>query len=415
MTRHDLSAWLTRHPMAGDACWMALYAPVVLLGTLSELGGPSRERWWVPFWCALILVPMLWRRRFPELLAMGAILAHLVQMAVMNGPSILNLLILTCVYSLAAYSKSPHYRWWLLAAMPVIAAETYDWAFHHEYQGDHSEMSDLKIWLITALTVMAVVGTFWVMGELSRHRMENIQALRERAEYLERERDQRARLAAQDERARIAREMHDVVAHSLSVIVVQADGGTYAASHGSAPEKQTEVAVSALRTIAETAREALSETRRLVGVLRRDDDETEYTPQATLAQVEELVERLRSAGISTTYLIEGDPESHPPLSAGAEMAAYRVIQEALTNAMKHGGPEIEVAVTVSHQERGVMLTVRDNGLGSQSGADTDGQGHGLIGMTERITSYGGKILARDRLSGGFEVVATIPTDGRTRT
>ncbi|WP_162872696.1 sensor histidine kinase [Austwickia chelonae] len=407
--------WPAPRPKAGDACWTALYAPVILLGVSLEMDGPSLELWWIPLWCALVLVPMLWRRCFPELLVVGTFLAHVVQMMVMDGPSTLNVMIPVCVYSLAAYSPSPRYRWWLGLAVPFIIAETYDWAFHHDGPEHPADLSDITVWFIATLTVVAVVGTFWVMGELSRHRLENIQILQDRAEYLERERDQRARLATQEERARIAREMHDVVAHSLSVIVVQADGGVYTVSHGSDAQKQAEVAMSALRTIAETAREALSETRRLVGVLRRDDDETEYTPQATLDQVEELVERLRHAGVRTTYLTEGDPQSHPPLSAGAEMAAYRVIQEALTNAMKHGGPDIDVAVTIQHQAKGVMLSVRDNGTGSQCGVKTDGQGHGLIGMTERVAAYGGKILARDRLSGGFEVVATIPADERTRT
>ncbi len=184
---------------------------------------------------------------------------------------------------------------------------------------------------------------------MARQRRHNVEALRERADALERERDQRTRLAAQEERSRIAREMHDIVAHNLSVIVVQADGAKYAATHGADPERRAATAAQALDTIAQTARDALAETRRLVAVLRSDGAETEYAPQASLAQLPELVARMNHAGLPTTYDEFGDPAAHPPLAQGAEMAAYRVVQEALTNVVKHAGHGVPVAVTLEHR------------------------------------------------------------------
>ena len=204
--------------------------------------------------------------------------------------------------------------------------------------------------VISWVFVAAMSVACFVPGALARQRRDMVQSLRDRADSLEREHDSMARLAAQEERARIAREMHDVVAHSLSVIVVQADGASYAVEHGDVDASRM-VAARTLATIGDTARGALGETRRLVGVLREEGEAAAYTPQATLEQVEELVAHVNDAGLPATLTQVGDERVHEALGPAQQMAAYRVVQEALTNALKHAGPAATVRVELAHRGR----------------------------------------------------------------
>ncbi|QQS02343.1 MAG: sensor histidine kinase [Austwickia sp.] len=408
MRLRDIPDWFTRHPMAGDAFWALVVMPLLLIGASGDGNSPVQGAAGLPL-AAAILVPMLWRRRHPDVLAACAVLVHLFLLLTMDHFSALSVVVPIVLYAVAAYSKHRWYRVWLgIAIFGALAAGP-------RWSTTMLELPQRIVGLIfTTMFCLAVVAAAWVSGELARQRRHNVEALRERADALERERDQRTRLAAQEERSRIAREMHDIVAHNLSVIVVQADGAKYAATHGADPERRAATAAQALDTIAQTARDALAETRRLVGVLRSDGAETEYAPQASLAQLPELVARMNHAGLPTTYDEFGDPAAHPPLAQGAEMAAYRVVQEALTNVVKHAGHGVPVAVTLEHRPDGIALAVRDEGPGSGGNATGDGHGHGLVGMRERITTYGGTLTARDRMAGGFEVLATIPAREETR-
>jgi signal transduction histidine kinase len=201
-------------------------------------------------------------------------------------------------------------------------------------------------------------------------------------------------LAARDERARIAREMHDVVAHGLSVIVVQADGARYAA------EKDPDVAVGTLETIASTGRESLTEMRRLLGLLR--DGDTGVAPQPGLADVRHLVDEARALGTR----VEADlPDPGPEVPDGIGLAAFRIVQEALTNVRKHAGPGATVRVGVAVGPD-VRVEVRDDGRGAA--APADGRGLGLVGMRERATVHGGTLEAGPAPGGGFTVSARLP-------
>lgn len=393
--------------MAGDAVWALFVAPFVVIGLAeTPAWGPDFEPLASLVGIALLLVPMLWRRRHPDILAVCVAVIHLGQVVVIDRPAVFNVIVPVALYAVAAYSRWRYYRAWFAVALVGCVLAGVDWA--HTGSGANVVVA----FLTTTFFCTAVVAASWVSGELARQRRRNVEALRERAEALERERDQRTQLATQQERSRIAREMHDVVAHNLSVIVVQADGAHYAATHGGDPAQRAETAARALQTIAETAREALTETRRLVGVLRSEGAEAEYAPQASLAQLPEVVARMSQAGLPATYAESGDPHAHPPLSQGAEMAAYRVVQESLTNVVKHAGPGVAVQVTLEHRPDGIALAIRDDGPGSGGGAGADGQGHGLIGMRERVATYGGSLVARDRMAGGFEVLASIPAADR---
>jgi signal transduction histidine kinase len=246
-----------------------------------------------------------------------------------------------------------------------------------------------------SLTLAAVVVTPWALGTAGRSRERFVDSLVERGERIEREAEQQVRLAAIEERTRIAREMHDVVAHGLSVIVVQADGARYAAA------RDPEVAHTTLATIAETGRESLTEMRRLLGLLRADD--TGAAPQPGLGDIEALVAEARELGTVHATLPDPDPDA-ASVPAGVALTAYRVAQEALSNVRRHAGPAT-TWVTVSVDDA-VTVLVEDDGHGAA--AASDGRGLGLVGMRERVEVHEGSLDVGPRPGGGFRVRARIP-------
>jgi signal transduction histidine kinase len=255
----------------------------------------------------------------------------------------------------------------------------------------------LNVRLIVAGMVFGgSVLTSWVLGDSMRYRRGYYAALEDRAARLEAERDAQAKVAAAAERARIARELHDVIAHHVSVMVVQADGAAYALR--SSPQT-TETA---LHAISRTGRQALSEMRNLLGVLRTDGDRAQLAPVPGLGELRELLDQARAAGLAVTYTLSGTPRDLPE---GAELAAYRVVQESLTNTRKHAGLAASAAVTLRYEPDGLTLEVTDDGLASSAPGSG---GHGLAGMRERIEMYGGTVQAGPLAGGGFGVVAHLP-------
>jgi signal transduction histidine kinase len=240
-----------------------------------------------------------------------------------------------------------------------------------------------------------VVFAPFVVGRLIRARRQREQLLEERAVVLEREREERARAAVADERVRIARELHDVVAHAISVIVLQARGGR---KQLDADPRQ---ASHALDAIEETATVALTEMRRLLGLLRESDEELALAPQPTLARVEELVRQVREAGLPVELSVEGEPAALPP---GVDLSAYRIVQEALTNVLKHAAP-CTARVRVRYGDDELDLEISDDGEGAVNGKGT---GHGLTGIRERVAVFGGKVDAGARPGGGYTVRARLP-------
>jgi signal transduction histidine kinase len=243
-------------------------------------------------------------------------------------------------------------------------------------------------------TAFAVIA--WVAGRAVRTRSQLTEELHEAAVRAEEAHDAELARAAAEERRRIAREMHDVVAHSVSVMVVQAGGARRILEHD--PER----AVEAARHIEETGRAALVEMRRLLGVLHHGEDAgAERAPAPGMAQLDALVERSRAAGLPVELTVEGEPRSLP---AGLDLAAYRVLQESLTNVLKHAGTApTEVLVHWGDEE--LRLAVADRGPGPDPGQEG---GHGLVGMAERMRLYGGELETGRRAGGGFEVRARIP-------
>ncbi|HKA26502.1 MAG TPA: histidine kinase [Gaiellaceae bacterium] len=246
-----------------------------------------------------------------------------------------------------------------------------------------------------ALSRLVGFSLAWVIGDSIRVRRRYIAALEERAERLERERAAEAARAAAEEQARIARELHDVLAHNVSVMVVQA------AAANDVFDSQPERAREALQSIETTGRDALAELRRLLGIVRGDGPG--YAPQPSLDRLDELVDHVRSSGLDVAITIEGEPRELP---AGIDLSAYRVVQEALTNTLKHARAS-RAEVSLRFRPNGLDVDVRDDGVGAGNG---DGAGSGLIGMRERVAVYGGSFTAGPDPGGGFAVSARFPVE-----
>jgi signal transduction histidine kinase len=244
---------------------------------------------------------------------------------------------------------------------------------------------------------VAVLGFFtWLVALLLARRAQRAADAEERAAQLEHNQEERARVAVADERARIARELHDVIAHSVSVMTVQAGAARLLLAGD--PQR----ALEPLLAVEETGRQALAEMRRLLGVLRDDAGEPTLVPQPGLDDLPMLAATVREAGLEVEMAVEG---TQRPLPAGVELAAYRILQEALTNTLKHAGAA-RAQVTVRYAPESVLLEVRDDGRATTA----DGHGHGLLGMRERAALYGGELQAGPLPRGGFAVRARLPVE-----
>lgn len=235
----------------------------------------------------------------------------------------------------------------------------------------------------------------WTLGYLLERRTGEAAALERRAARLEQEREERARIAIAEERARIARELHDVVAHGVSTMVLQVGGVRRRLTEDQQRERD------ALLYVEDTGRQALAEMRRMLGMMRRADDESGLAPQPGLARLDELAHSMRAAGLSVELRVEGDPAPLPP---GLDLSAFRIVQEALTNALKHAGPA-RAAVCVRYGPRALEIEVTDDGRGQPNGHEP---GHGLVGMHERVALFGGRLEADRRAEGGYRVHAQLP-------
>jgi signal transduction histidine kinase len=241
-------------------------------------------------------------------------------------------------------------------------------------------------------------GICWLAGFALRERAEQAEAAEERAAQAEREREAAARVAVAEERARIARELHDIVAHAVSVMVLQVGVVRH-----KLPDELADDA-DALRSVERTGRAALTEMRRLLGAMRRDGDDAELAPQPGLDNLTALLEDVGSAGLPVRLHVEGEPVRLPP---AVDLSAYRIVQEGLTNALKHAHAG-HADVTVRYAREGLLLEVRDDGVGA---AASDGLGHGLVGIRERVKIYGGEMTAGAAPEGGFVLQARLPLEG----
>jgi len=344
----------------------------------------------VPLVIALA-VPVVFRRAYPVAAFAAAIAVGAIQVLINSKPNPTDLAIVILLYTLAAYTPRRTSMTGLAICLAGSAAAVLRWM-----------PGRLSMWdslLVGSIMFAGPSLIAWVFGDSMRYRRAYYTNLEDRAARLEAERDAQAQIAAAAERARIARELHDVVAHNVSVMVVQADGASYAL--GSDPDRARQ----ALAAISATGRQALAEMRRMLGVLRRDEDGTEpgRAPLPGIGQLGELLEQTRATGLAVSFTVEGVPQ---PLPDGAALAAYRIVQESLTNTRKHGGPRATAEVTLRYLEDALLLRITDDGRGAA--AASDGAGHGLTGMRERVAVYGGWVHAGPCPSGGYHVAALLP-------
>jgi signal transduction histidine kinase len=331
------------------------------------------------------------RRRWPVTLATGAVLCVLVfeRFGEVSDWMLPSLGVLVYMYTVGAHVSG---RRGQVAAAGLTALVFV--AIALDPAGSKASLADYAVSTMGFAVIPIAVGRALANRRALTHE------LHDKAARLEREREERAREAATAERMRIARELHDVVAHSVSVMVIQ----TQAARRVAPLDRDS--ARAALGVVEASGREALTEMRRMVGVLRRGDEAVAAAGAPGLDQVSALADRARAAGLPVELHIEGDAH---PLTPGLDLAAYRVVQEALTNVVKHAGPA-RARVTVRYDADELWLEVVDTGCGIE-GSPGDGGGHGLVGMHERLGLYGGELSVGSPDEGGFVVRARIPLAG----
>jgi signal transduction histidine kinase len=386
--------WLRGHPLVVDSMLALL---VMALG-LSVFGAGRVSAPAGLLFIAVLCAPVAVRRRYPAGAFAAVIVAGGLEVLLLPRPFGSDLAVIILLYTLAAYRPRRISLAGLAICLAGSAAAIAKWAPEHTVHSLYT--------LGAAAAVFAGPAVLaWLLGDSMQWRRSYYRGLEERAARLERERDAQAQIAVAAERARIARELHDVVAHNVSVMVVQADGAAFALE--TSPDKTRQ----ALTAISRTGRQALAEMRSLLGVLRSADDEgADLAPQPGVEQLAGLLEHTRAAGVPVSFAVEGVPCPLPP---GAALTAYRIVQESLTNVRKHGGPAVTAAVTLRFCEDQVVIKVTDDGRsrsgrgGAVSDAD-DGLGHGLIGMRERAEVYGGTVTAGPRPGGGWRVTAILP-------
>lgn len=336
--------------------------------------------------------PLAWRRRAP-LAVLAVIFAPLFAMRAAGhslDSAYIMLVLLVAFHAVGAYLERRRAIAGLVLGLSLLAALL-------TAESLLASSGDPEPPVVEDFVFLSVIlGVVWAGSVALRERSLRTGELERRADRLEREREERARAAVAEERGRIARELHDVVAHSVSVIAVQT-GSMRRRLSRERPEDAEQLAA-----VERTARQALAEMRRMLGLLRADGDEPSLAPQPGVEQVDRLVEQVRSAGLPVELSVEGEQRSLPP---GVDLAAYRIVQEALTNVLKHAGAE-GASVALRYGERGVELEISDDGRGP-NGTPTEG-GHGLVGMRERVALYGGSLRTGAGHNGGFTVLAHLP-------
>jgi len=384
----------TRHDWAMDAALATALALLTIptywsAGSLSTLALLSS---------ILLVIPLVLRRHTPLITLSLVSFAALLQLIAspLPLPSLVAIPIVS--YSVARWVPGRAAR--LVVLIGSVGAILGPWRWVVPDPA-HLNLRQVVWFALAWFVCMGLVVTPYAIGRRAReestaheHLVANAE---ERYRSLATEREQLARLAESRARTQIARELHDIVAHSLSVMIVQAEGGRALAA------KKPEAATQALTTIADTGREALVEMRRILGVLREEPNrgDTDFAPAPRLADIPDLVQR---TGDRFTLVVNGPP---PKVPAALELTVYRVVQEALTNVLKHAGSQARATVTLTYSPREITIDVLDNG--SPSGEQPSTQhGHGLRGMHERVTSMGGRMVARPRPSGGFQVTVVLP-------
>ncbi|MFG1649859.1 sensor histidine kinase [Micromonospora sp. NPDC049275] len=379
-------------PPRGVAFDVAVSGVVVLFSLTAAVNQPGG--WASTGVGAAMAVALLFRRTHPSAVTVVVAALALVQVIARWGPLPYDVAVLIALYSVVKYGE--RLRDGVLAgavaAVGVLLAA--------------AQTPGVGAWWATALWYALVTGAVWLVALNVRTRRLYVLSLEERATTLEREREAESRAAVAEERTRIARELHDVVAHSMAVMIVQADGARFML------DRDPEQARTAVKVVADTGRAALEEMRRLVGVLRDAGPSAGSVVAAdpehrrlALAELPDLLARFRAAGLRLRDTTSGDTPTLPP---GLELTVYRVVQEALTNALKHAGVGAAVDVTLAYAADAVVVRVADDGRGRPVVSPAPSGGHGLLGMRERVAVYDGSLTAGAQPTGGWQVEVRLP-------
>lgn len=389
--------WLRSRPVMADVLFACLIAGLAL----AELSGEGvGERTHEPDGLGVTLVlvgatALVWRRAAPL-----PVLAFVTSVSCLfyarDYGSYMAAVGLAALYSVAVHEKNRRVAWITVVTGWSVLLVTASLTLFDGVAGFR--------WS-SALSMTLTIGATILAGAVIRNKEEIFVDTRERAERAEADRQLEAERAVARERLRIAREMHDVVAHGMSLITVQAAAAQEIA------ETRPDDAARLMRSIEATGRDALADMRRMLGVLRNDDQpgasagRRALAPQPTLADLDATIAHCIEAGTPADLVVNGDPRPLPP---GIELAAFRIVQEALTNVVKHGGETATATVTLRYSPDELYITVSDTGRGAVSELTHSGSGHGLIGMRERVEIYDGQLTAGPQIGGGYKVQASLP-------
>ena len=394
------------HPLVADTALALTLMVAALISShvTIEVNQATRPTYVPPDQLAVIsglaatFLPLALRRRLPLSALVACVAGFVVARALLDNieASISVLALAVSFYSAAAYGRG---RWRTAASglsLAVLIAELW-----REVVANAPPIRNLLAYQAFVLLLnLALVLCVWALGAAVRSGRRHSRQLAERTVQLEREREENARRAVFDERVRIARELHDVVAHHVSVMGVQAGAARLVMERD--PPKATE----ALSAIEASSRQAVLELHRLLGFLRQEGDPDDLAPQPGLGQLEDLVAQMADANLTVQLRVDGEPRPLPPT---VELSAYRIVQEALTNTLKHGRAS-NAEVHLRYGPGSVELEILDDGRGGPPAPVATG-GHGLIGLRERANLHGGRLAAGPRPEGGFAVRATIPFNG----
>ncbi len=385
MTRRQQVADGALAAAVGIGCTLEVWAPNVFGST--HMNGPRVA----VFGAYLVAVCALaFRRRWPLGCALVVSVALTSEWLVFGSPEGFGVFAIPLI---ASYSVAAHEdRKRALAGLGALAVTGFVWTWRDPVDTTLREHIQSSVWLSPILIA-------WLLGAYLRTRRLYVAELHERADRAEREREERAAAAVSSERSRIARELHDIVAHSVSVMVVHAE-----AADEMLERLRPDRARSSVWTIQETGRAALTDMRRMLGILREADSTPALTPQPGIANLELLLVQVRESGLPVELAVVGVPRPLPP---GVDLSAYRIVQEALTNSLKYAG-RARARVAVRYAPGVLELEVSDDGVGTANGA---AGGHGLVGMRERVTLFGGELDAGPAPGGGYIVRARLPLRG----
>jgi signal transduction histidine kinase len=375
---------LTITAAVGVGCTLEVWAPRVFGST--HMTGP-RAAVFAAYTVAVAALGV--RRRFPltsTIIIVAALSVEWLAFGAPEGFGVFATLVIAG-YTVAAYEDRPR----ALGGLAALLAAAVIWSVRDPVP------ANLRAHVVTAVWLSPVVMG-WLLGAYLRTRRLYVRALHERADRAEREREEQAHAAVASERTRIARELHDILAHNVSVMVVQAE-----AADEMLQRDMPDRARAPVWKIQETGRAALTDMRRMLGILREADSGPALTPQPGIANLQMLLTQVRESGLPVELEVRGDPEPLPP---GIDLSAYRIVQEALTNALKYAGPA-RACVVVHFAPGSLTLEIDDDGVGSSA---TGNGGHGLVGMRERVAVFGGDVEAGPKRGGGYRVTARLPLE-----